>query len=158
MRTPAILAAFAVMASCATPAAELDSDPNTLQIEIGRYSALLGQVSEYAGVSYDHVGRDATSEGPDALMQQLREAVADYNALRRALCESRSGASAYIHVRAQSCTSAFCPGWGQGSVTYDIVARRSRAAGAPIIGLWSAVCEEARSLEKDPDVMVCPME
>jgi hypothetical protein len=154
----AIFSLLLLTTACTTAVPGLDADPTSLQIEIGRYSALLGQVAEYTGVSYEHVGAGTDADGPDALMQRLREATADYNAVRRALCASRAGATDYVQVRTQSCGKAFQPHWARGPVTHEEIARRSRAAGGVIIPLWTSVCDEARRLEKDPDTMVCPME
>lgn len=154
-RTCSVAAALGLV-SCAT--APLDADPNSLNIEIGRYSALLGQVVEHTGVSYDHAGGDLEGDSPAALQGRLNEVVADYNAVSAALCASKAGAATFVQVRAQSCGRAFQPAWSSAAVDYLSVARRSRIAGRHIIGLWDAVCTEARALEKDPETMVCPME
>lgn len=162
-KTFLVLAAFA--AACATPAAEspLDADPFTLHIEIGRYSALLGQVVEHTGVSYEHTALAEQGEeldlAPEALMLRLREAAADYNAVRTALCASKAGASDYGAIRRAACGPPFAT-WAPGAVTMETVARRSRDLGGPIIGLWGDVCDEARRLQKpeDADTPVCPME
>ena len=156
-----------LLSACATPkpvstepVAVIDADPNNLQIEIGRYSALLGQVVEHTGVAYDHVVVDQASEGAMTLMFQLEEAAADYNEVRKALCASRTGATTYVAVRSASCAAGFHPRWDRRRVTYETVARRSNEAGGPIIGLWSEVCDEARRLQPadQKDEPVCPME
>jgi hypothetical protein len=171
VRMKPILLAALLLAACATapsPApetpvlqdSELDADPNSLQIEIGRYSALLGQVVEHTGVAYDHPGRDTELEGPDALMMQLTDAVADYNAVRAALCASKPG-DTFTQIRTHSCTRSYRPAWPAGSVDYLTVARRSNAAGQHIIALWSEVCNEAERIRQpgeDEDMPVCPME
>ena len=138
----------------------LDADPNSLQIEIGRYSALLGQVVEHTGVAYDHVVVDQASEGAMTLMFQLEAAAADYNEVRKALCASRAGATTYVAIRSASCAAGFHPRWDRRRVTYETVARRSNEAGGPIIGVWSEVCDEAKRLQPvdQKDEPVCPME
>jgi hypothetical protein len=147
-----------MLAACAAQG-ELDADPHNLQIEIGRYKALMAQVAEYTGVSYIPVVVDAAEAGPQILLNDLKEAVADYNQVREALCASRAGATTYVRIREQSCTARYAPRWGRPAhPSHAFIARRSREAGAPIIGLWGEVCDEARRLEKDPDAMVCPME
>lgn len=172
MRMIGLAAAALLLAACATvetpapspppaPAAELDADPLNLQIEIGRYSALLGQVVEHTGVAYEHKGAgDDVPEGPPALMAELAAAVADYNAVRAALCASKTGATSYAAIRAASCTAQFRPAWPNVPLTHALVAQRSHEAGQPIIGLWSDVCDEARRLQPkaQQDEPVCPME
>jgi len=91
-------------------------------------------------------------------MDRLEDAVADYNKVRRALCASKAGATSHVQIRAESCGLALHPSRSRTSVTYMEVARRSDVAGEHIVGLWDAVCAEARRLERDPDAMVCPME
>jgi hypothetical protein len=152
----AFLAVTLLVGACTT--APLDADPLNLDIEIGRYGALLGQVAEYTGVAAPAAVAESSQEGPAARMQRLRGAVAGYNAVRRALCASRVGATSYLTVRAGACGADWRPPWPEGAVTDLVVARRSRAAGERIIGLWSDVCAEARRLEQDPQAMVCPME
>lgn len=160
-----MIAAF--LGGCATttapqapPAAALDADPNNLQIEIGRYSAVLGQVVEHTGVAYDHTAAEAPSEGAAALMAELNDAVADYNAVRAALCASKD-APTYKAIRAASCKAAFHPHWvDRGAPSYLVIAARSQAAGGPILGLWDEVCAEAMRLQPaaEKDEPVCPME
>ena len=169
MRAVAV-ASILLLSACAStapgPAApteqatELDADPNTLQIEIGRYSALLGQVVEHTGVTYEHTAHDAPPEGPEALMAQLFDAVKDYNAVRAALCGSKSQPT-YAAIRAASCTASFRPGWNDHAApSYVTIAKRSNEAGGPIIGLWDEVCGEAKRLQPadQKDEPVCPME
>lgn len=151
-----IVAAAVLLGACAS--APLDADPNTLDIEIGRYGALLGQVVEYTGIAVPQGDAGSPPEGPDGRMRALRGAVTEYNSVRRALCASRAGATTYVAARAGACGADWRPSWSDGPVTDAVVARRSRAAGGRIIGLWGAVCDEARRLERDPDVMICPME
>ena len=170
MMMAAGVAAMALLGGCATTmktgtsaiehGAALDTDPNNLQIEIGRYSALLGQVVEHTGVSYEHTAHDAPPDGAEALMAQLKDAVTDYNAVRGALCASKSEAT-YKAIRAASCNAALHPRWvDHGAPTYVTVAQRSSETGGPIIGLWGAVCDEARRLAPadQKDEPVCPME
>ena len=163
------VASIALLGGCATtktetpaasPGAMLDADPNTLQIEIGRYSALLGQVVEHTGVSYEHTAHDAPPEGSEALMAQLMDAVADYNAVRGALCASKAEPT-YAAIRAASCRAALHPAWNdRGAPGFPTIARRSSDAGGHIIGLWDDVCAEARRLQPadQKDEPVCPME
>jgi hypothetical protein len=152
--------ATATKTSAPAPGVALDADPNNLQIEIGRYSALLGQVVEHTVVAYDHAASDAPPEGPQALMSELRDAVKDYNAVRASLCASKGEAS-FAAIRQASCGAAFQPRWNdRAAVTFETVAQRSHEAGAPIIGLWDDVCAEAKRLQPadQKDEPVCPME
>lgn len=155
------LAACATQEDHVTSTTAIDSDPNNLQIEIGRYSALLGQVVEHTGVSYDHAGQDVGDEvNAGTLMAQLSAAVRDYNAVRTALCASKGGATTYRKIRADSCRAQYRPDWPSIPLTNGVVAQRSSEAGGPIIGLWDSVCEEARRLQPadQRDEPVCPME
>ncbi len=169
MRAVAV-ASILLLSACASTAPEpvapaeqgaaLDADPNNLQIEIGRYSALLGQVVEHTGVAYEHTAHDAPPEGAEALMAQLFDAVKDYNAVRAALCASKPQ-PAYTAIRVASCHAGFRPGWNdRAAPSYVTIAKRSHEAGAPIIGLWDEVCGEARRLQPadQKDEPVCPME
>jgi hypothetical protein len=164
---PAVLTLL--LAACATaekpapaappPEATLDADPANLQIEIGRYSALLGQIVEHTGVSYEHAGRDHAGEGAALLMMQLRDAVDDYNGVRAALCATKGQPGPYASIRAASCATVLRPAWRDESVTYMVVAQRSHAAGEAIIGLWDQVCTvAARQRPAGDDTPVCPME
>ncbi len=147
-------------AATAPPEVALDADPNNLQIEIGRYSALLGQVVEHTGVAYEHTASDEAGEGAAALSAQLFDAVKDYNSVRAALCASKSQ-STYTAIRAASCSARFRPGWtDRGAPSLQTIARRSHQAGGPIIGLWDDVCAEAKRLQpaEQKDEPVCPME
>ena len=166
MMAAAGMAAMALLGGCATttkteaPAAALDTDPNNLQIEIGRYSALLGQVVEHTGVSYEHTAHDAPPDGAEALMAQLHDAVTDYNAVRGALCVSKSEPT-YKAIRAASCDAGLRIVWNdKAAPSYYRIARRSQEVGTPIVGLWESVCDEARRLvpADQKDEPVCPME
>lgn len=159
-----ILAASLFLAGCATaPDPALDADPLNLSIEIGRYSALLGQVVEHTGVSYEHTALGDAASGDEvttaSLSVALREAAADYNAVRRALCASR-GAAAFDAIRDASCRAPAAKLWPLDAKDFVTVARRSAETGEPIIALWGAVCDEAQRLQapSDADEPVCPME
>lgn len=147
-------------AGCATaPEPDLDTDPMNLQIEIGRYSAMLGQVVEHTGVSYDHVGKDPEN-GPAGLMAQLDEAVADYNAVRAALCASK-GERDFGAIRRASCGAPLTATWQSfAPATYQDVALRSRLIGKPVMKLWNDVCAEADRLHPPApgEMHACPME
>lgn len=171
MRVISLAAAALLLAACAAvetpapapaPAVELDADPNSLQIEIGRYSALLGQVVEHTGVAYEHAAHDDNvPEGAPALMAQLKGAIDDYNAVRAALCASNTKVDdPYVAIRSNSCIARYNPRWAPATPTFDLVAKRSHEAGSFIISLWSDVCDRARQLQpKDQeDEPVCPME
>ncbi|MDX2235037.1 MAG: hypothetical protein NW200_11130 [Hyphomonadaceae bacterium] len=171
MRGSGLVAVALLLSACAgahregavtsLTAVEPDSDPLTLQIEIGRYSALLGQVVEHTGVSYDHVGEDGGEEtDAGTLMAQLSAAVRDYNAVRSALCASKTTATTYQKIRADSCGAQYRPDWPSVPITNGVVAQRSSHAGRPIVSLWVDVCEEARRLQPagQEDEPVCPME
>ena len=156
----ALLGGCATTTKTGTPAATLDTDPNNLQIEIGRYSALLGQVVEHTGVSYEHTAHDAPPDGAEALMAQLHDAVTDYNSVRGALCASKSE-STYKAIRAASCNATLRIVWNdKAAPSYYKIAERSHEVGGPIIGLWNSVCDEARRLQPadQKDEPVCPME
>ena len=170
MRAMAVATIVLVSACATTPPAPsvaprvqgavIDADPGTLQIEIGRYSALLGQVVEHTGVTYEHAASDEAQEGAQALMAQLSDAVEDYNTVRAALCASRAQPT-YPAIRAASCTAHFHPGWSdRGALSFETIATRSNEAGASIIGLWDEVCGEAKRLQPldQKDEPVCPME
>ena len=166
MMVAAGLVVMTLLGGCATttrteaPDATLDTDPNTLQIEIGRYSALLGQVVEHTGVSYAHTAHDAPPDGPEALMAELHDAVTDYNSVSGALCASKS-APTYKAIRAASCNATLRIAWNdKAAPSYHKIAERSHEVGGPIIGLWDSVCDEARRLQPadQKDEPVCPME
>jgi hypothetical protein len=130
-------------------------EPFDLQIEIGRYGAMLHTVRE---LTAERAAASAGEEDIDArsMARELRENVWEYNLLKSRLCARN------IHPRT-SCGPAFNPVWladpADANVGLAEIRARNQALGAEINALWGVVCDEARAqVPEDEQMAVCPME
>lgn len=136
------------------PAAEAP-DPLTLNIEIGRYGVMLSHVHQLSG------GRPGSGEPdpaePRALARALRETVWEYNIERSRLC-------ARGLFREVTCGPVYDPVWisepPEADPSLQELQTRSEAVGAEVMGLWNAVCEDARMREPDEQARqyICAIE
>ncbi len=135
-----------------TPAAD---EPFVLNIEIGRYGAMLSQVEEHTR-ERPGVGEPDPVQ-PAELARSLRETVWEYNLVRSRLC-------ARGLFRDVACGPVYDPVWisepaGAEPALADLQARAD-ALGEEVMRLWNAVCSDARSRVEDEQerMYVCPME
>ncbi|MBL8547059.1 MAG: hypothetical protein JNL81_11385 [Hyphomonadaceae bacterium] len=160
MKLPAIVLALALAACGQTgekqdvPAAPAGPDPATLNIEIGRYGAMLSQVSDQT-VERPGSAEPEVTETRD-LARRLREAVWSYNIQRSQLCAK----GLFTEV---ACGSAYEPVWiaepNTVAPTLEEIQSRADALGAEVQTLWGAVCDDAKSRVPEEERMsVCPME
>jgi hypothetical protein len=131
------------------------SDPHTLNIEIGRYGAMLSQVIDHTA-ERPGAGAAEPSE-PRELARSLRETVWEYNLQRSRLCAK----GLFTDV---ACGTAYEPIWiaepASVEPTIDEIGTRSEAVGNEVMRLWNAVCSDAASRVEDEQerMYVCPME
>lgn len=132
-----------------------EPDPFTLNIEIGRYGAMLDQVREH---TQERSGSaEASVTDPQHLARRLRETVWQYNIERSGLCAK----GLYAEL---TCGPPYAPIWlsEPDSVTPSLadLHARSSAVGDEVMRLWNAVCEDAASRVADEQerMYVCPME
>ncbi|MEQ1707377.1 MAG: hypothetical protein ABL864_03495 [Terricaulis sp.] len=139
----------------AAPPIEQGVDPSGLQIEVGRYGAMLGQV------------RDLTRERPGAaeldpatpreIARALRETVWEFNVDRSRICAK--GLFAEI-----ACGPAYEPVWisepASAEPTLEDLQIRSTALGEEVMRFWDAVCQDARTRVEDAQekMYVCAIE
>lgn len=135
------------------PPAPTGPDPGVMNIEIGRYGAMLDQVSELSAGRPGAVEIDPTE--PRALARRLREVVWAYNLERSRLC----GRGLLTDV---ACGPAFEPVWinepGDAAPSLEVLAERQTAVDALVIPFWSAVCADARTRQVQVEGGVCTME
>lgn len=130
------------------------ADPATLNIEIGRYRAMLDQVTEQTA---ERPGVAEEVEEPRVLARRLRETVWAYNLERSRLCAK----GLYAEV---TCGPPLAPVWISEPETavpsVEDLQIRSAAVGTEVMRLWDAVCEDSRSRVADEQerMLVCPME
>lgn len=130
-------------------------DPSALNIEIGRYGAMLSQVSGYTDARPGSAELDAAS--PRDLARRLRETVWQYNLERSEICAK----GLFTEI---ACTSAYEPVWisepPNAEPTLEEIQSRSEAVGREVRTLWDAICEDARSRAASDEErdMACPME
>lgn len=130
-------------------------DPFTLNIEIGRYGAMLSQVREHTQERSGNTEPSVTD--PQHLARRLRETVWQYNLERSQLCAK----GLYAEL---TCGPAYAPVWlsEPDTVTPSLqdLHTRSSAVGDEVMRLWNAVCEDAASRVQDEQerMYVCPME
>ncbi|MEQ1491410.1 MAG: hypothetical protein ABL932_12760 [Terricaulis sp.] len=161
MKLRAIVLALALAACGETseqqaevPTAPAGPDPATLNIEIGRYGAMLSQVSDQSMERPGSVEPEGT-ETRD-LARRLREAVWNYNIQRSQLCAK----GLFTEI---ACGSAYEPVWISEPNTVEPtlaeIQSRSDALGTEVQTLWGAVCDDAKSRVPEEERMsVCPME
>jgi hypothetical protein len=154
--------AFSVMALAAckppgqsgqAPGARID--PHALQIEIGRYGAMLHQTGELTSTQ---VGApDASAEDAKELARGLREAVWTYNIQRSRLCAR----NLFVET---SCGPAFEPVWisepPNARPTPEQLQTRSQEVSQVVQPFWNAICDDARHRTQDAGQrrMVCAIE
>lgn len=155
MKLRAIVLALCVAACGQDERAPQAPDPFELNIEIGRYGAMLSQVN-------DHTRERPGSAQPEVtdlrdLARRLRETVWEYNLERSRLCAK----GLYAEL---TCGPAYDPVWMSepDSITPSLEDLRTRAnaVGDEVMRLWNAVCADARSRVTDEQerMFVCPME
>ena len=139
----------------AAPAAEQGVDPSGLQIEIGRYGAMLGQVRGLTAERPGSAELDPTA--PREIARALRETVWEFNVDRSQLCAK--GLFAEV-----ACGPAYEPVWisepASAEPTLEDLQIRSTALGEEVMRFWDAVCEDARTRVEDAQekMYVCAIE
>jgi hypothetical protein len=130
-------------------------DPFDINIEIGRYGAMLNQIDEH---TRERAGAaEPAVTDPNELSRRLRETVWEYNLQRSRLCAK----GLYAEL---SCGPAYAPVWlsepDAAAPTLEDVETRADAVGDEVMRLWNAVCEDARAQETNEQerVYVCAME
>jgi len=136
------------------PTGPAGPDPATLNIEIGRYGAMLSQVGDHTAERPGSAEPQVTA--PRDLARRLREAVWRYNIERSQICSK----GLFTEL---ACGSAYEPVWiaepETVEPTLEEIQSRSDALGQEVQRLWDAVCEDARSrAPEDERMAVCPME
>jgi hypothetical protein len=130
-------------------------DPFDLNIEVGRYGAMLDQVREHTRERPGSAEPSVTD--PRELARRLRETVWEYNLERSQLCAK----GLFTEL---SCGPAYEPVWisepETASPSLEDVQTRADAVGDEVMRLWNAVCEDAASRDADAQqkMYVCPME
>jgi hypothetical protein len=159
MNLRALLLALCVAACGQTgqkaPEAPEGPNPSDLNIEIGRYGAMLTQIEDHTrerpGAS------EVEADDPRDLARRLRETVWEYNLERSRLCAK----GLYAEL---TCGPAYEPVWisepPTATPSLQDVQTRTNAVGDEVLRLWNAVCEDARSRVRDEQerMYVCPME
>jgi hypothetical protein len=122
------------------PTAPAGPNPDTLNIEIGRYGAMLSQVSEHSDARPGSAEPEVTD--PQDLARRLRETVWAYNVERSELCSK----ALFTEI---TCGPAFEPVWisepPTAEPTLEEIQSRSESVGQEVMRLWDAVCEDART-------------
>lgn len=147
MRLRAIVLALALAACGQTgekqnqaPTAPAGPDPFTLNIEIGRYGAMLGQVTGHTEERPGSAEPEVTETRE--LARRLRETVWRYNIERSQICAK----GLFTEV---ACTPAYEPVWisepPNAEPTLAEIQSRADAVGVEVMRLWDAVCEDART-------------
>ncbi len=136
------------------PTGPAGPDPATLNIEIGRYGAMLAQVDDHTAERPGSAEPEVTA--PRDLARRLREAVWHYNIERSQICSK----GLFTEL---ACGPAYEPVWiaepETVEPTLEEIQSRSDALGQEVQRLWDAVCEDARSrAPEDERMAVCPME
>lgn len=162
MKLRAIVLALALAACGQTgekqnevPTAPAGPDPFTLNIEIGRYGAMLNQVTGHTEERPGSAEPEVTA--PRELARRLRETVWEYNIERSKICAK----GLFTEI---TCTPAYEPVWisepPNAEPTLEEIQTRADAVGEEVMRLWDAVCEDARSraANEDERFLTCPME
>lgn len=138
-----------------TPTAPAGPDPFTLNIEIGRYGAMLGQVTGHTEERPGSAEPEVT-ETRD-LARRLRETVWEYNIERSKICAK----GLFTEI---TCTPAYEPVWisepPNAEPTLAEIQSRTDAVGVEVMRLWDAVCEDARTRATSDEerAVACAME
>jgi hypothetical protein len=131
-----------------------EPDPFTLNIEIGRYGAMLDQVNTHTA---ERPGAQPEITETRDLARRLREGVWEYNLQRSQICAK----GLFTEL---TCGPAYEPVWiaepDTAEPTLQEIQSRSDALGAEVQRLWNAVCEDARSRAATDEerAYACPME
>lgn len=131
------------------------SEPANLQIEVGRYGVMLGQVGDLT-VARPGIGEPDPAQTRE-IARALRETTWQYNLERSRLCAK----GLFTEV---SCGPAYEPVWISEPVatepTLAELQTRSTALGAEVMRFWNAVCDDARTREPDEQarMLVCAIE
>jgi hypothetical protein len=137
------------------PTGPAGPDPSTLNIEIGRYGAMLGQVTGHTEERPGSAEPEVTAPGD--LARRLRETVWRYNIERSQICAK----GLFTEL---TCTPAYEPVWisepPNAEPTLEEIQTRSEAVGQEVMTLWDAVCEDARTraASEDERQVACAME
>lgn len=129
-------------------------DPFDLNIEIGRYGAMLSQVQDH---TRERGNAEPAVTDPNELARRLRETVWEYNLERSRLCAKQL----YMEL---TCGPPYAPVWmsepDAAAPSLEDLQTRSSAVGDEVMRLWNAVCADARAqTENEQERMyVCPME
>lgn len=129
-------------------------DPFDLNIEIGRYGAMLNQVEEHTA---ERGAAEPAVTDPNELARRLRETVWEYNLHRSRLCAK----SLYTEL---TCGPAYAPVWlsepDTAAPSLEDLQTRSTAVGDEVMRLWDTVCEDARAqvTNEQERMYVCAME
>ncbi len=157
MKLPAMFLALC-LAACGQTSQESETqppEPFDLNIEIGRYGAMLHQIDEHTRERPGSAEPSVTDTRE--LARRLRETVWRYNLERSRLCAK--GLFAEL-----SCGPAYDPVWisepPTAAPSMEDLETRANALGDEVMRLWDAVCEDAASRVEDEQERryVCPME
>ncbi|MCR6646376.1 MAG: hypothetical protein NVV62_18595 [Terricaulis sp.] len=156
-RAAALMVCF-TLAACgpreeAAPPAPTGPDPAVMDIEIGRYGAMLDQVE---ALTMDRPGAvELANTDARVLARRLRETVWTYNIQRSRLC----GRGLFRDI---ACGPAFEPVWinepMDAAPSIEILAERQAAVDALVLPFWNAVCADARTRAVQVEGGICPME
>ena len=162
MKLRAIVLALALAACGQTgeqqgevPTGPAGPDPFTLNIEIGRYGAMISQVTGHTEERPGSAEPEVTA--PRDLARRLRETVWAYNIERSKICAK----GLFTEI---TCTPAYEPVWiaepPSAEPTMEEIQTRSDAVGAEVMRLWEAVCADARTRATSDDerAVACAME
>lgn len=161
MKLRALLLALCV-AACGPAGEKADTpetpgqiDPFGLNIEIGRYGAMLSQAEDH---TRERPGAgEPDVQAPAELARRLRETVWEYNLVRSRLC-------ARGLFRDVACGPVYDPVWISEPATaepaLEDIQTRADTLGLEVMRLWNAVCADARTRVTDEQekMYVCPME
>jgi hypothetical protein len=129
-------------------------DPFDLNIEIGRYGAMLNQIQENTA---ERGNAEPAVTDPTQQARRLRETVWEYNLERSRLCAK----SLYAEL---TCGPPYAPVWMSEpdtvAPTLEELQTRSRAVGDEVMRLWNTVCEDTRAQTESEQerAYVCAME
>lgn len=130
-------------------------EPPNLQVEVGRYSVMLGQIADLT-VARPGMGEPDPAQTRE-IARALRETTWQYNLERSRLCAK----GLFTEV---ACGPAYEPVWIAEPVatepTLAELQTRSTALGAEVMRFWTAVCDDARARETDEQarMLVCAIE
>ncbi|MGD9966486.1 MAG: hypothetical protein AB7T59_08205 [Hyphomonadaceae bacterium] len=137
------------------PTSPAGPDPFDLNIEIGRYGAMLSQVSGQTETRPGSAEPEVTA--PRELARRLRETVWEYNIERSKICAK----GLFTEI---TCTPAYEPVWiaepPGAEPTLEEIQTRSDAVGREVMTLWNAICEDARTraTTEEDRAAACAME